>query len=239
MSVTISKRKKYVRPMTATWWQKLDFYKAYMVREATSIFAVWFCIVLLYGVLCLASNPVPGLGIVDFIGFLRNPIVVFLNIITLIATLYHTATYFVMTPKVMNIIVKNERLPHHVLRNALWAVTAVISVIALILVYNVGREKMVDQNPKRSGEPPVWLMFGAGGTVSAIFFPVVILILGLLLPFGLIDPHNLITFAYSWIGKLVILVLTIFPMWCGLHRIHHAMHDLKIHVLQADLSFTA
>ena len=135
MSVTVSKRKKYVRPMTATWWQKLDFYKAYMVREATSIFAVWFCIVLLYGVLCLASNPVPGLGIVDVIGFLRNPIVVFLNIITLIATLYHTATYFVMTPKVMNIIVKNERLPHHVLRNALWAVTAVISVIALILVY--------------------------------------------------------------------------------------------------------
>ena len=135
MSVTVSKRKKYVRPMTATWWQKLDFYKAYMVREATSIFAVWFCIVLLYGVLCLASNPVPDLGIVDFIGFLRNPIVVFLNIITLIATLYHTATYFVMTPKVMNIIVKNERLPHHVLRNALWAVTAVVSVIALILVY--------------------------------------------------------------------------------------------------------
>ena len=135
MSVTVSKRKKYVRPMTATWWQKLDFYKAYMVREATSIFAVWFCIVLLYGVLCLASNPVRGPGIIDFIGFLRNPIVVFLNIITLIATLYHTATYFVMTPKVMNIIVKNERLPHHVLRNALWAVTAVISVIALILVY--------------------------------------------------------------------------------------------------------
>ena len=135
MSVTVSKRKKYVRPMTATWWQKLDFYKAYMVREATSIFAVWFCIVLLYGVLCLASNPVPRLGIIDFISFLRNPIVVILNIITLIATLYHTATYFVMTPKVMNIIVKNERLPHHVLRNALWAVTAVISVVALILVY--------------------------------------------------------------------------------------------------------
>ena len=46
MSVTMSKRKKYVRPMTATWWQKLDFYKAYMLREATSVFAVWFCIVL-------------------------------------------------------------------------------------------------------------------------------------------------------------------------------------------------
>ncbi|WP_118784917.1 fumarate reductase subunit FrdC [Haemophilus haemolyticus] len=135
MSVTVSKRKKYVRPMTATWWQKLDFYKAYMLREATSIFAVWFCIVLLYGVLCLASNPMPGLGILSFIEFLRNPIVVFLNIITLIATLYHTVTYFLMTPKVMNIIVKNERLPHTVVRNALWAVTVLVSVIALVLVY--------------------------------------------------------------------------------------------------------
>ena len=135
MSVTASKRKKYVRPMTVTWWQKLDFYKAYMLREATSIFAVWFCIVLLYGVLCLASNPMPGLGILSFIEFLRNPIVVFLNIITLIATLYHTVTYFLMTPKVMNIIVKNERLSHRVVRNALWAVTALVSVIALVLVY--------------------------------------------------------------------------------------------------------
>ncbi len=73
-------------------------------------------------------------------------------------------------------------------------------------------------------------MFGARGTVSAIFLPVVILMIGLLLPFGLVDALNLITFAYSWIGKLVILVLTIFPMWCGLHRIHHSMHDLKVHV---------
>ena len=135
MSVTASKRKKYVRPMTVTWWQKLDFYKAYMLREATSIFAVWFCIVLLYGVLCLVSNPMPGLGILSFIEFLRNPIVVFLNIITLIATLYHTVTYFLMTPKVMNIIVKNERLPHRVVRNALWTVTALVCVITLVLVY--------------------------------------------------------------------------------------------------------
>ena len=135
MSVTVSKRKKYVRPMTATWWQKLDFYKAYMLREATSIFAVWFCIVLLYGVLCLAGNPIPGLGILNFIEFLRNPIVVVLNIITLVATLYHTVTYFLMTPKVMNIIVKTERLPHHVIRTALWVVTGLVSLVALVLVY--------------------------------------------------------------------------------------------------------
>ena len=54
----------------------------------------------------------------------------------------------------------------------------------------------------KSNEPPVWLLFSAGGSVSAFFFPVVILIL----------------------------VLTIFPMWAGMHRVHHGLHDLKVHL---------
>ncbi|MEN2909738.1 Fumarate reductase subunit D [Mannheimia haemolytica] len=52
----------------------------------------------------------------------------------------------------------------------------------------------LDQNPKRSNEPPVWLLFSAGGMVSALFFPVVIFIIGLLLPFGLVSPDNIISF---------------------------------------------
>lgn len=82
----------------------------------------------------------------------------------------------------------------------------------------------------KSNEPPVWLLFSAGGSISAFFFPVVILILGLLLPFGVVDVQTLINFAHTFIGKLVILVLTIFPMWAGMHRIHHGLHDLKIHL---------
>ena len=68
---------------------------------------------------------------------------------------------------------------------------------------------MINQNPKRSNEPPVWLMFSAGGMISGLAFPVLILILGLLLPFGLVSPDNIIAFAHHWLGKLVILALTI------------------------------
>ena len=89
---------------------------------------------------------------------------------------------------------------------------------------------MVNQNPKRSNEPPVWLMFSAGGMISGLAFPVLILILGLLLPFGIVSPENIIAFAHHWLGKLIILALTIFPMWAGLHRVHHGMRDIKVHV---------
>lgn len=82
----------------------------------------------------------------------------------------------------------------------------------------------------KSNEPPVWLLFSAGGSVSAFFFPVVILIFALLLPFGIVDTQTIIAFAHTWIGKLAILVLTIFPMWAGMHRVHHGLHDLKVHL---------
>ncbi|MDG2914421.1 fumarate reductase subunit FrdD [Bisgaard Taxon 10/6] len=96
---------------------------------------------------------------------------------------------------------------------------------------------MINTNPKRSNEPPVWLLFSAGGMVSGLAFPVLILILGILLPLGIISPDGIIAFAHHWFGKLVILVLTIFPAWAGLHRIHHGMHDIKVHVPAGGLIF--
>lgn len=51
-----TQRKPYVRTMTPTWWQKLGFYRFYMLREGTSVLAVWFSIVLLYGVFALKGG---------------------------------------------------------------------------------------------------------------------------------------------------------------------------------------
>ncbi|UXN34087.1 fumarate reductase subunit FrdD [Avibacterium paragallinarum] len=96
---------------------------------------------------------------------------------------------------------------------------------------------MNKQNPKRSNEPAVWLLFGAGGAISAVFFPVLVLILGFLLPFGLISPDNIIAFAGTWIGKLAILALLIFPVWCGIHRVHLGLHDFKVHIPAAGVIF--
>ncbi|AWX14329.1 fumarate reductase subunit D [Mergibacter septicus] len=94
--------------------------------------------------------------------------------------------------------------------------------------------------PKRSNEPVVWLLFGAGGTISAITFPVLVLIVGFLLPFNLIEPsgiYKIAIFLQTWIGKLLLLTLLIFPIWCGLHRIHHGLHDIKVHLPMSGFIF--
>ncbi|SUB59513.1 Fumarate reductase 13 kDa hydrophobic protein [Phocoenobacter uteri] len=92
---------------------------------------------------------------------------------------------------------------------------------------------------KRSNEPVVWLLFGAGTTVSAMFYPILVLVIGLLLPFGLIDGgvENLVAFSQCWFGKLVILGFLIFPVWGAMHRIHHGLHDFKIHLPASGIIF--
>ena len=133
MSTITTKRKKYVREVKPNWWKKLDFYKLYIAREATAVPVLWFCLVLLYGVICLTSGSESFKN--DFITFLQNPFVMLLNLIALAASLLHTVTYYVMTPKVLNIIVKNERINPKLITGALWAITLLVSLLILILMY--------------------------------------------------------------------------------------------------------
>ncbi|EIJ67744.1 fumarate reductase subunit C [Pasteurella bettyae CCUG 2042] len=126
---TETKRNKYVRPMTATWWKSWDFYKFYMVRESSAIPTVWFCLVLLYGVFCLTSEN----GFVEnFIPFLQNPLVVILNLISLALLLVHAFTLFQMTGEVMS---GSTGIKSEVIQKLLKIAFAAVSVIALVLAF--------------------------------------------------------------------------------------------------------
>lgn len=128
MSELTTKRNKYVREITPTWWKSWDFYRFYMVREATAIPTVWFCLVLLYGVFSLADNTFAT----DFVGFMQNPIVMILNIISLAALLLHAFTLFTMTGEVMS---NSTGLKAEVIKKALQIAFAAVSVIGLILAF--------------------------------------------------------------------------------------------------------
>lgn len=116
-----SVRKPYIRPVTASWWQKNGFYRFYMLREGTSLGAIWFSLLLLYGLYCLGSGPTAWAG---FTSLLSSPLMLLANSLALLAALLHTWTWFGLAPKALHLPARGRQAAVLVL----WGVTLAASV---------------------------------------------------------------------------------------------------------------
>ncbi|KPD04125.1 fumarate reductase subunit FrdC [Moellerella wisconsensis] len=125
-----TKRKPYVREMKSDWWQKLGFYRFYIMRESTSVLQVWFSILVLFGIFALKDGPQSW---DSFVGFLHNPIVLIINIVALAATLLHTSTWFKLAPKAVCIVVKDKKMSEEPIVKGFWALTILVNIIILAI----------------------------------------------------------------------------------------------------------
>jgi succinate dehydrogenase subunit D len=88
---------------------------------------------------------------------------------------------------------------------------------------------------KRSHEPIFWSLFGAGGVLSALLAPILILITGIIAPIGLwmppeaLDHARVLGFAQHGFGKLIILAVISLFLFHAAHRIYHGLHDIGVH----------
>jgi fumarate reductase subunit D len=87
---------------------------------------------------------------------------------------------------------------------------------------------------KRSNAPFFWLLFGAGGVLSALLGSALVLITGLATPLGIglhsgfMDYGRMLAFSQNLIGKGFVFVVIALFAWHAAHRIFHSLHDVGI-----------
>lgn len=88
---------------------------------------------------------------------------------------------------------------------------------------------------KRSNAPIFWLLFGAGGMLSALLGTVLVFITGLAAPTGFtlgsdwMSYPRALAFAQHWLGKGFLFVVIALFAWHAMHRLFHSLHDIGLH----------
>ncbi len=85
----------------------------------------------------------------------------------------------------------------------------------------------------RSHKPIIWSLFAAGGTLSAFITPVMIVVTGLALSFGLLPAEALayermVGIVQHPIGKILIFGAVFLPAWHAAHRLRITAHDFGL-----------
>ena len=89
---------------------------------------------------------------------------------------------------------------------------------------------------KRSNKPIFWSLFGAGGTLSALIGPMLVLITGVLVPLSIVLPRDTMSYdrtlalAQNGFGKAALLAVISLFLFHGCHRMYHCLHDFGVHV---------
>ena len=123
-----SYRKPYVRPVKANWWTDRGFYIAYMIREATAVLAVVVALELLV-LSCMSQESI--------VAFLKNPLVILVNILSLASVMYHTITWFNLMPKAVRMFATKKPtdtklIPAKLIVSAEWLGAAVAFAVIVV-----------------------------------------------------------------------------------------------------------
>jgi fumarate reductase subunit D len=88
---------------------------------------------------------------------------------------------------------------------------------------------------KRSNDPIFWLLFGAGGMLSALIGAALVFVSGIGVPLAFVVSRDLMRyelmlgFAQHWLGKVIVFAVIVLFLWHAALRIFHMLHDFGIH----------
>ncbi len=126
----MSTPRPFLRPVPPLWWLRRPGYIRYMLREITCVFVGAYSGWLVIALMRLGQGPAAWAG---FRAAMTTPAGVTFQLLTLVAALYHTVTWFGLAPRTMPLRMGGERVPPGRIELAHYIVWAVLTVAILIL----------------------------------------------------------------------------------------------------------
>lgn len=81
---------------------------------------------------------------------------------------------------------------------------------------------------KRQPEPLLWMLFSAGGVLSGMLMPILVLLLGIAFPLGWLEPPSyaqMLAVLANPLTRLVLLGLCVLSLFHWAHRFRHTLYD--------------
>ena len=100
--------KSYQARVSTYWWLTRWAYLKFILREASSVFVAWAVILTLLQLRALRHGPA---DYAEFQIWLRSPLVLALNVVSLFFVMFHAVTWFNLAPKALAIRLGGKRLP--------------------------------------------------------------------------------------------------------------------------------
>jgi fumarate reductase subunit D len=81
---------------------------------------------------------------------------------------------------------------------------------------------------RRSNEPFFWSLFSAGGVITALLAPVLIIVVGFVVPAGQVGFDRLERILTNPVGRLVLFGLAFLTFFHWAHRFRHLLADMGL-----------
>jgi len=122
-------RRPYVRKLQRSWWLGQRRYVLYMIRELTSLFVAFYSALLVVGSVRLAQGRVAWEG---YVAAISSPLGVVFQLLCLLFAVYHSVTWFAVTPKAMPLSLGGERVADKTIVGVHYAAWGLVSLIVLV-----------------------------------------------------------------------------------------------------------
>jgi fumarate reductase subunit C len=124
-------RNPYVRVVSrAGWFFDHPRYLRYMAREITCLFVGAYTLLLVVGIISLAQGQV---AYDAFLESLKSPVSIVFHVLALCFSVYHSATWFNLTPKALPVQIGEDFLPDWVIAGLHYVVWIAVSAAVLFL----------------------------------------------------------------------------------------------------------